>query len=56
MTIIEYSIETLYHFKCTQCQRWWSIGDWKKVNTLICPHCGQQGQVFALKTKEFKNN
>ncbi len=31
-------------------------GDWKKVNTLICPHCGQQGQVFALKTNEFKNN
>ena len=37
----KYSTETLYHFQCGFCNGWWSIGDWKSVGSLVCPHCGQ---------------
>jgi hypothetical protein len=37
----KYSIETLYHFQCGHCKKWWTIGDWTPVDILICPNCGQ---------------
>lgn len=45
----KYSIETLYHFRCTDCDKWWSIGDFKPCKHLICPHCGRVGRLEEIK-------
>ncbi len=39
--MITFSKETLYHFQCTECKYWWSIGDFDIVNidTLCYPFC-----------------
>lgn len=46
--MIQYSIETLYHFKCSFCKQWWTIGDYNKQHTgedwIYCPNCGHMGQ------------
>jgi rRNA maturation endonuclease Nob1 len=39
------SQETIYHFSCHNCNKWWSIGDWDKTDKIICPHCGDLGIV-----------
>lgn len=36
----EVSVETLHHFSCGSCGKWWSIGDWVKQDTITCPSCG----------------
>jgi len=38
--MITYSIERLYHFSCTLCFSWWSVGDWEIKEEMTCPHCG----------------
>ncbi len=42
--MIKYSIETLYHFHCEVCTKWWSIGDHQidpyHPLEMTCPHCG----------------
>lgn len=40
------SIEKLYHFNCSQCAKWWSIGDWSVQKELTCPHCGFKDEVL----------
>lgn len=46
--MIQYSIEILYHFKCSFCKQWWTIGDYNKQHTgedwIYCPNCGHMGQ------------
>jgi len=39
--MIEYTVEQLYHFQCSRCSRWWSIGDYDLIATggMVCPHC-----------------
>ena len=37
----EISIENLYHFRCSVCELWWSVGDWKPVEIIYCPHCSE---------------
>lgn len=39
------SIEKLYHFICSECNKWFTIGDWAIKNSLICPHCGVESTV-----------
>lgn len=35
------SKETLYHFRCKECDRWWSIADPpEEPKELYCPWCG----------------
>lgn len=35
------SKETLTHFNCSSCKKWWSIGDFPKTKkTIFCPWCG----------------
>jgi DNA-directed RNA polymerase subunit RPC12/RpoP len=41
--MIIYAIEVLHHFFCSECKKWWSIGDHKDTelkNQMSCPHCG----------------
>ena len=38
--MIEFSEEILTHFKCDQCKKWWTIGDWVESDKMFCPHCG----------------
>lgn len=36
-----YSVETLYHYCCCFCSRWWSIADIVPTSEkMCCPHCG----------------
>ncbi len=51
---MKYSIETLYHFNCTECKNWWSYAltpdltytsnhdprMFLKGRAFHCPHCG----------------
>lgn len=40
------SIEKLHHFRCSTCDKWWSIGDFdKKIKELFCPWCGIKSKV-----------
>ena len=38
-------LEYLFHFNCANCNKWFSIGDWKQPSELnkelviFCPHC-----------------
>ena len=45
--MITYTIETLYHFSCEKCKKWWSIGDpfWSSYKTMTCPHCGEESKL-----------
>lgn len=41
-----YTTETLYHYKCCICKRWWSVGDHQNPNEAQgCPHCGAWAEV-----------
>ena len=47
-----FSIETLYHFNCSQCGQWWSIGDYKlNGSVMTCPHCRHQSTQFQQAEK-----
>ena len=51
----KYSKETLYHFNCGKCNKWWSIADYHLLSinestSVTCPHCS-----FKEETKEVKN-
>jgi hypothetical protein len=42
----KYSIETLWHFNCSCCGKWWSIGDYQlcEKSKITCPHCGTEAE------------
>jgi len=40
--MITYSVEKLYHFRCSECNKWWSIGDFSSNGLLMCPYCGHK--------------
>ncbi|KKS79876.1 MAG: hypothetical protein UV57_C0006G0012 [Parcubacteria group bacterium GW2011_GWD2_43_10] len=36
------TVEKLFHFRCFDCHKWWTIGDAPKKKTQWhCPWCGQ---------------
>jgi DNA-directed RNA polymerase subunit RPC12/RpoP len=51
---IEFSIETLYHFRCTNCLRWWSVGDFQVQQQLTCPFCSMRS--VLVQSEEMKND
>lgn len=36
-----FTVEKLYHFRCFDCAKWWSVGDWIVTEKMVCPHCGR---------------
>lgn len=43
---ITYSIESLFHFKCGNCLKWWTIGGWDgSADSMCCPHCEVRSEV-----------
>lgn len=40
MSHLTISKETLSHFQCPHCQKWWSIGDAHDREFWFCPWCG----------------
>lgn len=40
--MIVYSIEKLYHFRCKECSKWWTIADYdgSYLDPINCPRCG----------------
>jgi chromosome segregation ATPase len=39
------SLELLFHYRCDNCDRWWSIADIPPKPATICPHCGTTNKV-----------
>ena len=52
--MIEIHKETLYHFTCTSCSRWWSVADYLPREGLTCPHCAITSPKKQLVAKNFK--
>tara|TARA_B100000586_G_scaffold142240_1_gene102997 strand:- start:274 stop:489 length:216 start_codon:yes stop_codon:yes gene_type:complete len=55
---IDYTIEILYHFTCSQCQHWWSYTMTPTNNKMSlniddriinCMHCGNKGETLIKK-------
>ena len=43
MTKHKISIEKLVHFQCSDCKKWWTIGDAPTDKTeWYCPWCGEK--------------
>lgn len=43
-----YSTETLFHFNCGICKKWWSVADFdasKKPLRITCPHCSHKSRI-----------
>ena len=50
-----FSKETLYHFNCGKCNKWWTISDHHllaKDNKLTCPHCGYKETIKEIKDEK----
>jgi hypothetical protein len=44
------SIESLSHFWCKSCKKWWSIGDAPlKREEWFCPWCGEKNKFKIIK-------
>ena len=42
-------IELLSHFRCGQCDKWWSISDAPAAKTnWFCPWCGKEQNISEL--------
>lgn len=60
--MIRYTTETLWHFSCGECKKWWSIGDHQISNvrkhgeTMTCPHCGVKQEVVEQRIDTEKWN
>lgn len=39
------SVETIAHYCCGACGRWWSIADAGVASRMTCPHCGVVAEV-----------
>ena len=48
-----FSKEIIYHFQCSNCEGWWTIGDFhiKKQDKLFCPWCGFVSKVKIIEGK-----
>lgn len=46
------SLEYLYHYRCDDCQKWWTIADLqpKIKQTIHCPHCGYKNKVNGIES------
>lgn len=45
--MITYTVEQLYHFQCSMCSKWWTIGDWDgTADSMCCPHCGVRQELM----------
>jgi predicted RNA-binding Zn-ribbon protein involved in translation (DUF1610 family) len=41
------SKETLFHFHCNECQKWWTIADIDQIKTVwFCPWCGKEKKII----------
>jgi hypothetical protein len=47
---VRVSLEMLFHFRCTACHHWWSIGDApKRKKYWFCPWCGTKQSLLKEK-------
>lgn len=51
---IYFSVEKLYHFRCSHCNGRWSIGKWRINPSQTCPYCAYLGEVLLEPTAEGK--
>lgn len=47
--MIKISIETLLHFECQECKKWFSIADRKVQMPITCPNCGEVHRTAELR-------
>ena len=47
-----YSLETIFHYRCAQCQLWWSVADARfPESETTCPHCGYKAETSLEEPK-----
>jgi hypothetical protein len=46
----EVHTETLFHFNCCECERWWTVGDFKMDQQVFCVYCGEEYSVLGMKS------
>lgn len=39
------SVETIAHYRCGTCNRWWSVANYGVARRMTCPHCGTDADV-----------
>ena len=45
--MLKYTIETLYHYSCGMCKRWFTIADkGPESQFMVCPHCAERQEVI----------
>lgn len=43
------SLEFLFHYRCEQCQRWWTVADiYPRIGTVTCPHCDHKNELTSV--------
>ena len=44
--MITFTTEILFHFLCSACKLWWSVGDCtlEQNKQLVCPFCGHKAE------------
>lgn len=44
------SLELLYHYRCDQCQSWWSVADIypARLDNIPCPHCAHMNAIESI--------
>lgn len=47
--MIEFSTEILTHFKCNNCKKLLTTGDWEQCTKMFCPYCGFVHYDFEIK-------
>ena len=54
----KYTIETIFHFSCSECKNWWSIAlvhisgmSYYPEGKAYCPHCGRESITEKINTK-----
>jgi len=43
------NVEKLSHFQCSNCNKWWSVGDAPRRNKWFCPWCGKEQSFVKVK-------
>ena len=47
--MIKYCIETLYHFRCEVCGKWFSVADKAPEMFMTCPFCNERQETVYEK-------
>jgi hypothetical protein len=57
----KYTIETIFHFSCSECKNWWSVAivhisgmAYYPEGKAFCPHCGKESITEKINMKNIE--